>query len=105
LITVSGTKAGKPKPVVAAVPPGKIDRAALAGTYSPDDEGARHQIERSPSMEHNAGRFVEDATSVRTYLAFPLPEVMTKKHCSGGPREGVKRTPRARRPVQRLRRR
>jgi len=29
LITVSGTKAGKLKPVVAAVQPGKIERAVL----------------------------------------------------------------------------
>lgn len=57
-------------------------RAALAGTYPPDEEGARRQIERSLSMEHNAGRFVEDATSVLTYLAFPLLEAMTKRHCS-----------------------
>jgi hypothetical protein len=56
-------------------------RAALAGTYRPDQEGWKRQRDLSMSMEPNAREHVQHSQEALAYLAFPLLEGILKKEC------------------------
>jgi hypothetical protein len=56
-------------------------RAALAGTYRPDDAGWEASREARRVMDPNTRQLVQDSHKVLAHLTFPLLEGLLKKEC------------------------